>query len=107
MDPKDKHIDEIVEDIKSLTNEAMKEISVVSKMTPELIEDLKKLDDEIQCKFCQRVVYCGPPCCYDSVYDKYKKQFNEIEWYKKVLSKKDKKINELNNEIKRLKGEDD
>lgn len=68
-------------------------------------EALKSLEDDSEdysCTFCKRVILAGPICCYDKAVDLYNKSHSEVLWYRKVQSKKDKKIHELQNKIKEL-----
>jgi Skp family chaperone for outer membrane proteins len=45
----------------------------------------------------------GPPCCYDKAIELFNKAQGELIWYRKIVSKKDKKINKLQQEIAALK----
>lgn len=72
-------------------------------------EALKLLEDDSEdysCIFCKRVILAGPICCYDKAVDLYKKSRSEVLWYRKVQSKKDKKIHELQNKIKELQSKE-
>lgn len=52
-------------------------------------------EQDLACKHCGRVVLCGPPCCYDAVYELYKKAASEVAWLRKIQSKQTKRIQEL------------
>lgn len=64
---------------------------------------LTKLEDDFACKHCGRCVLAGPPCCYELVYEMYQQLYSEVQWHRKIQSKKDKRINELEKEIENLK----
>ena len=52
------------------------------------------------------MILAGPICCYDKAVDMYNKSRSEFLWYRKVQSKKDKKIHELENKIKELQSKE-
>jgi hypothetical protein len=62
-------------------------------------------EEDIACKFCKRCVLAGPICCIDAATDLYDKSIGEVMWYRKLHSIKDKKIFELEYQIKVLKGQ--
>jgi len=53
------------------------------------------MDDEAACKHCGRVVLCGPPCCYDALYEMWQQAESEVRWLRKIQSKQTKRIQEL------------
>lgn len=51
------------------------------------------------CSHCNRVVYCGPPCCYDKLYEMYQQSQSDNVWLRKIQSKQAKTIERLTNKI--------
>lgn len=69
-----------------------------------LLERLSKdIDDMPPCKFCGRLVYCGPPCCYQAVWKLYQDSQSEVLWLRKVRGKQQRTINSLIKQLKELK----
>jgi hypothetical protein len=64
-------------------------------LTQEQLEAFAKAEEECTCKHCGRCVLAGPPCCYQKVYDLWQKAEKEVQWLRKVQSKKDKRIHAL------------
>jgi len=77
-------------------------MSMFKRPTDEQFEAFAKAEEACICKHCGRCVMAGPPCCYDAVYELYNKAQGEVLWYRKVVSKKDKKINELKKQLTEL-----
>lgn len=78
-------------------------------ITQKTVDLLKRI--ETGCPHCGRNVIVGPPCCYESLSEayseleqKYSALQKEANWLRKVQSKKDKKIHELEQKLKRLLG---
>lgn len=74
--------------------------SKLSVFTQEERDAFAKAEEDCTCKHCGRCVLAGPPCCYNKVYEMYQNIYREVAWLRKVQSKKDKKINLLNDTIK-------
>ncbi len=71
--------------------------------------DIKKLmaeggSDPDPCKYCGRIIFVGPPCCSDLLYEMYSKVNAEVAWLRKVQSKQDKKIGALKKQLAILEG---
>lgn len=75
----------------------------IKPLTPEAIKAMADAEEACTCKHCGRCVLVGPPCCYNKLYDMYQAEYSEKMWLRKVQSKNTKKINELQNELKKLK----
>lgn len=73
--------------------------SKILNITPEMLVKFVEAEEACTCKHCGRCVLAGPPCCYDKVYEMYQELYSQVQWYKKIQSKKDKKINELKKRI--------
>ena len=52
------------------------------------------------CKNCGRVVLAGPPCCYWKANSLLEDAHKEIAWLRKIQSSKDKKIAELEKDLR-------
>lgn len=74
----------------------------MERLTKEQLEAFTKAEEECTCKHCGRCVLAGPPCCYDKVYEMYQQVYGEVLWLRKIQSKKDKKIHELQQELLKL-----
>lgn len=75
----------------------------ISMLSPRALKAMEEAEIACVCKHCGRCVLAGPPCCYDSLYEAYQLLHKENMWYRKVQSKKDKKINSLQQELNNLK----
>lgn len=71
--------------------------------TQEQMYAAAKAEEDYTCKHCGRCVLAGPPCCYQMIYDLWHKAESEVQWLRKIQSKKDKKIVALQQELKALK----
>lgn len=67
--------------------------------TKEQVEAWSKAEEEAACKHCGRVVLCGPVCCYDRLHEMYLQVLSERDWLRKIQSRKDKKIHQLQQEL--------
>jgi hypothetical protein len=56
---------------------------------------LPDIESEIACEYCGRVVLCGPPCCYQKVYELWQQAASEVAWLRKIQSKQTKRIESL------------
>lgn len=63
------------------------------KKIDEIVKSIN--EDDLACKHCGRVVLCGPPCCYDRLYEMWERAEKEVQWLRKVQGKQEKKIQEL------------
>lgn len=71
-------------------------------LTKEQLEAFAKAEEEATCKHCGRCVLCGPPCCYEKLYEMYRAIESERNWLRKVQSKNGKRIQALLKEVKEL-----
>lgn len=68
-------------------------------LTEEQLKALAEAEEACTCKYCGRCVLAGPPCCYQKVYEMYQNLYSEVQWLRKIQSKKDKKIHALQQEL--------
>lgn len=71
-------------------------------LSEKVLKALAEAEEACTCKFCGRCVLAGPPCCYDKIYHMYQELVSERDWLRKIQSKKDKKINELQRRLQQL-----
>lgn len=67
--------------------------------TKEEIAAFADAEEKCVCKHCGRCVLAGPPCCYDKLYEMYQEAQSQVTWLRKIQSKKDKKIQALQQEL--------
>lgn len=71
-------------------------------LTKEQIQAFADAEEACTCKHCGRCVLAGPPCCYQKLYEMYQAVVSERDWLRKVQSKKDKRINQLQKDLLEL-----
>lgn len=47
------------------------------------------------CKYCERIVLAGPPCCYQALYDLWLASQKEVKWLRKIQGKQTRRIQDL------------